>query len=684
VIRRVAAGLAVALLVGLLAPTLGPLPPATADAAATDLTLVTDAVYTVQPAHHRAHVTVSIVARNHLQETRTRKFYFDHAFLAVPSATNGFRVSGAKGAKVSVAKRTTRATLLRIDFGQRLYGGQERTYGLTFNLVDTGHAPDRQLRIGTNLVTLPIWAYASQGARGSTVRVRFPADYEVAVESGSFAHRATTAGGGTQLATDALSSPLTFFAYVRGQHAVAYADRTRSVTVGSQVVPLTIRAWAEDPRWARKTGDLFGRALPALHDEIGLDWPSSDPTVVRESVNREAGVAGSYDPGTRQIDVAYWADPLVVVHEAAHGWFNGQLLADRWANEGFAALYAQRVAAAIGADGSPPVMTDKAQAARMPLNAWAATSDTGPDTPSERYGFAASLVLAQAIADRAGDDALRRVWADAAANVGAYQPPGADAGTSPTAGLTGANGGDPEPGSGPPDWRGLLDLLEAETGRNFGDLWREWVVRPDEAVLLDARARARLAYAQTLSMADGWELPRDIRDGLRAWQFDAVMLRMADARTVLAQRRSVERQAAADGLMLPATMQQLFVEGRLSEASAEALAESSAIAAIVQAEAARAASDDILTRVGMLGENPDADLALARTDLAAGNIDGTLGASGDAYRAWTASWQEGRRRALLALAVLASVLVLGSALIGRGRRGRRRGSRATQAHRMRL
>ena len=41
----------------------------------------------------------------------------------------------------------------------------------------------------------------------------------------------------------------------------------------------------------------------------------------------------------------------------------------------------------------------------------------------EDYAYAATLVLADAIAERAGADGLRAVWADASAHIGAYQPP---------------------------------------------------------------------------------------------------------------------------------------------------------------------------------------------------------------------------------------------------------------------
>ena len=129
------------------------------------------------------------------------------------------------------------------------------------------------------------------------------------------------------------------------------------------------------------------------------------------------------------MDVAYWADPGSVIHQVAHGWFNGDLLADRWANEGFATFYALRAAAELGETAKRPQMTDDARAASLPLNAWAPSDGQGTTTAADSYGYAASLALATALADRVGTDVLAKAWSDAAAGTGAYQPPlDADAG----------------------------------------------------------------------------------------------------------------------------------------------------------------------------------------------------------------------------------------------------------------
>ena len=63
------------------------------------------------------------------------------------------------------------------------------------------------------------------------------------------------------------------------------------------------------------------------------------PFVVAEAVSQTGSAyAGRYDPEDATVEIAYYADSLVTLHETAHAWFDGSLLADRWANEGFASL----------------------------------------------------------------------------------------------------------------------------------------------------------------------------------------------------------------------------------------------------------------------------------------------------------------------------------------------------------
>ncbi len=656
---------AVLVLTVLLLVAAGPLLPAglggagPARAASGDLTLVTDAVYTVRPDDGRVSVTVAITARNRTTETRTRRFFFDHAFLAVqPGATNP-RLSGAPGSRAKVSKRTGRSTLLRLEFGTRIYSGKSTSLRLTFDLPGTGKAASPQVRVGASLVTLPVWAFASEGARGSTVTVRVPAGWDVAVESGELVRRDVAATGGVALESGPIPSPLTWFAYVTAHRPAEFQEQPLTVTVGDQQAELSLQGWADDPAWTRRMAALLGAVLPALGTEIGLPWPDGEPVEIAESVSRDVdAVAALFDPADRRIEVAYWADHGVVVHQAAHVWFNGSLLADRWANEGFATHYALRVSAQVGESADGPEMTAEAKGARLALDTW--PGSTGARTAADAYAYAASYALASEVASLVGEGALTAVWSDAAARIGAYQPPG---------GAT-ASQGTVENVTGPPDWRGLLDLLEERSGADLVPLWRDLVVTSAEAPLLDARAEAQASYRRTLALADGWQLPRAVRDALRAWDFATAETLMADLRTVLAQRNAGAELAASEGLRVPNVMQDLFESGLIAEASARAESERSAILAVRRAEEARSPDDDLLSRIGMLGEDPDRDVARAREALETGDLDASLASADRAHRAWTVAWEEGRRRALLGLAVVASLLVLGSAVVSNRRRSR--------------
>jgi hypothetical protein len=373
-----------------------------------------------------------------------------------------------------------------------------------------------------------------------------------------------------------LDKPLSFFAYLVGDRPGAYAERSLQVSVGGAPVDVTIRAWPDDEVWLNRVSDLVERALPELARQIGMDWRLDGPLVVQEAASRSTGgYAGLFDPAERRVEVAYYADDDVVLHELAHAWFNGSLLADRWANEGFASAYAAETMASLGLPSTVDELTEGMIDARIPLNAW------GPigreETATEDYAYLTSLDVAQAAVGLAGSAVMPGVWADAAGRIGAYQPP--------------AGSLEPELVDGPPDWRGLLDLLEARSGQSFADEWRRCVVRDTDLPLLDARRDARARYGEILDAAGDWHLPRTIRDAMRAWQFDVATQLLDDADRILAQRTEIGDAAAASGLTPPASLEAAFeLRDGFATASAEATAELEAIARYDAAVATRPAS----------------------------------------------------------------------------------------------
>ena len=346
-------------------------------AASPDLSIVTDARYDVQPDQHRVRVTLDMALKNRLKDSSTQRFYFDHALLAVQPGASAPKLtcSGSGTPKASVSKSSKTSTILRLDLGARLYSGKTADCQLQFDLVDGGGAADRTVRVGNSLVAFPVWAFASSATPGSTVRVVFPEGYTVNVAAGDMPAATTAADGTVVLETGSLKTPLTFYAYLVADRAGTTTDHEVQATVGGSPVPLTISAWADDAAWGERVGDLASRALPVLSDQIGLGWPRTGGLDIHESVGRASGgYAGLFDPAAGRIDVAYDARDEVVLHEAAHAWFDGSLLADRWATEGFASYYARVVAPDLKVSTSPDADVDTIpadlEAARIPLNAW--------------------------------------------------------------------------------------------------------------------------------------------------------------------------------------------------------------------------------------------------------------------------------------------------------------------------
>ena len=109
------------------------------------LTIVTSARYDVQPEAHRVRVTLDMTLTNRLSDTSTKRYYFDHAFLAVLPGVSGLKASwsGAGTPRATVSKTTSTHTLVRVDLARRLYSHKTAAVKLVFDLVDAGGAAGR-------------------------------------------------------------------------------------------------------------------------------------------------------------------------------------------------------------------------------------------------------------------------------------------------------------------------------------------------------------------------------------------------------------------------------------------------------------------------------------------------------------------------------------------------------------
>ncbi len=636
---------------------------ATSAAAASGLTTTADSRYVVDPNAHRVHVTVVLSATNHLTDTKTRRYYFDRAFLAVPPGTTGFTVTSRNASPAAtVTSRTSTYNLVRLDFGKQLAAGASRSFTLTFDIVDPGGAATRPTRIGTSLVTFSAWGLGSDGATGGSVTVVFPSGFSVDVDAAGLGPASTDSAGNIVFTSGRLANPLSFVAAFAADRPSAFVESTLQVKVGSEAVPVTIRSWPDDAAWAKRVGDLLASGLPALSTAIGLPWTAAKPLIVQEAVSRNAtGFAGRYDPSSGTIQIAYYADPFVILHEAAHAWFDGRLLADRWATEGFASYYAIQAAAALKLKGvTGDVLTPDLEKVRVPLNGWDGPSADGSSSAVDDAEYAAALRVASEIAKRAGPTGLGPVWQSIEDGRATYQPAGP--------------GGDVERAPGAPDWRGLVDLLAERANVDVSDLWAAWVVRPNESGLLADRTAARGRYDALVARAGTWRLPRVLRDTLRVWQYGQADELFDAANRALDDRDAVATAASAAGLSVPTAMQTDFEGAQgFAAASAEADAELAAIAAYRDAANRRPASPDPLQAIGLWNSDPGAILASAGTAFAAGDLHASVAESAYAGTIWSSAASVGRNR-ILAVALSAAAILLGTWLTIRWYRdrGRRR------------
>ena len=634
-------------------------------AASPPVTLVVATTYEVLPDEHRIAVTARITATSTLKDTVTRRFYTDRAYLAVPGSATNLRLAAATGKpSVSVSSRTAGSALLLIRFGSQLGAGKAIDLTLTFDIVDPGGVPDRTLRISSSLVLFSAWGIGTDGVAGSTVWVRLPDGYAASIAGGPMTGPVTEADGHVAYASGPLTTPGTFAAAIAADRPGGLVDGRRSVSVGAQTVFLNIRAWPDDPDWRTRVSDILLGGLPALNDAIGVEWLIGPTLEVRETIPQPRGAAGgtegagAFDAGAGRLDVPYTADPTTILHGAAHAWFNATLVGDRWIAEGFAGLATAQAGAALDVPVRSPAMTLEAIGHATPLNGWVVG---GPD---DAFGYAAALQLARNIAARAGTTTLRATWADAATGTVAYQP------TSP---LVEGPADSPERGGGPVDWRTLLDLIEEHSDRSFDGLWRAWVVRPSDAALLDARADARVLYEATVKAAAPWVLPRSVRDAMRAWQFDAATTELQDLMSVIDQRESIARAAAAVGLQPPSALGHVF-EGTsgVAAAAAEAVTEQAVIDVFSEVLAGEPTDPGAVTAIGLLGTDPQADIVAAREAFAAGDLDATVSRAQAARAIWAGADDIGGRRIISGATLAFAVVVLLWLLVQRRQAPKRR------------
>jgi len=632
-----------------------------AHAAEPDLSVGSSAVYTLIPDKGLVHVVVDVTATNNkpnlVQQspggTRTTRYFFQSATIAVQPEAVDIRAGAGRRTKLETTVTTADTYLaVRVDFVADLFFGQTTKFRVEYDLPGGAPRSESDIRVGAAFATFYAWAFGDQG----DVRIDIPAGYKV--DTRGMTVTKSVANGVTSLAATAVTA-------ITDWYVVVVADRHDALTQDRLDLPdgehLVVRGWPEDEEWRTRVRDLLRIGLPVLFEKVGLPWPvAGDIEVAEVHTPLLEGYAGVFYTNEDRIEISEDLDELTIIHEASHAWFNQDLFVGRWIDEGFANEYASRVLDEVSMGGLGPDTVSPTDKAAVDLNTWQHPGRIADEETNlrEHYGYEASWTIIRALVDEIGEDGMRAVFAAARAKETAYR-----------------GAGERETVTIPTDWRRFLDLLEGPGGsKRAEDLFRRWVVDDAQAKLLDTRVSARKAYARLVDDGLGWLPGYVVRGPLDRWQFSAATDRIVEARGVLQLRNQINEVARRAGAT-PPEMLRVAYEGEtkdldtVRQVATDELAAANALAA---AKDAVAADRDLVTSIGLTGEDPDAGLAAATEAFAAGDLKATNDAAAAVTALMAGADDTGRTRALVGGLVGAGLVaagVGGAVALGRRRRG---------------
>jgi hypothetical protein len=371
------------------------------------------------------------------------------------------------------------------------------------------------------------------------------------------------------------------------------------------------------------------------------------------------------------IEVGEQLDPIVTIHELAHGWFDDDTSYHRWITEGLAESYANAVVEGNGGTPRQPERPTADTPGSQPLNQWEGFDFSQQQQDTETYGYTASHYVIDALVDEIGTRRMATVLA--AIDDGA--PVYVDGGSA---------------GPAPVGWRRFLDLLEEVGGSEQATaLFEAFVVLPTEVGELEERDGARRRYEELVRRSASWQLPAGVRDGMERWEFADTDELIAAAERALAARDDFA--AAAAGVELPAALRTRFEEATAVDALdviGEEITElDQALDVVLAAEEAAGAERTPLELLAVGDEDFADQLAGAREAITRGDPAGAESLAREVQSSLAVAESVGRERAgeladsgLNRLGLVAAVAATGLVLAGllslasQRRRRRRTGS----------
>jgi len=563
----------------------------------------THALYELDRPAHVVHVAVDIALTNEQPDEVTgnfiREFYLPDTVVPVLTEATNFAATRDDGTPLDVSTEAIDLPLVmlaRIDLKPDLYYGHTANIHLTYDLPSLGPRSPGVTRINDAFASFTVFVLGDPGI--TSVEVVLPKGYDVEVVGDDMTF--ALEGDKVVYRADAIADPYLW------QSSIVARDDTKLIHHVVSVLghDVEVQAWPDDQPWADFVNDRLENSLPALQELVGQPWPDDvDDLVVTETVSPYLyGYAGWYLPSGGLLEIGDELEPVVVLHELAHMWFNDRIFADRWVNEGFAEEYATRTLEQLGEPLKEPTAVDAAAPGALRLNAWSTPNlQNEISDDQETFGYNTSWFVVRTLYAEVGADGMAEVIDAAADHTISYR---GDA--------------EPEKQAGTVNWQRLLDLLDEVAGSQQADgLFATYVVSDADAATFQERTDTRAAYHALADAGGSWTPPLGVRQEVTRWHFAKARALIATATSVLDERAAIAAIVEPAGLKVPPALEHAYESGEhLAEVVTAAQEDHAAAEELVRAHDARRDHHGFWENIGLKGSGvggtlDDADRAFA-------------------------------------------------------------------------
>lgn len=525
---------------------------------------------------------------------------------------------------------------LTVSFDRNVFSGGEYDFSVTYVLPEV-----RQ----SGLLVTPFYVFVPLVAMGDeavvTVTTPVTAPWTVSLEAAA-----------CELLAGVLTCSGPENVYIAGLLEVSQPEATKLDSFDVQTgdggsVAVSIEYFESEAAVAAHQREVIEETLPLIAAGYGFPYQNATFITVTHSGRQSVlGYEGLTDCGEERCDILIspGSRDYTLVHELAHLW--SDIFAARWLSEGFADWVTTQVV-----DRAPEGLLTgdltPTSPARVPLqlDEW---EDVGPLTGASGEliettlaGYDYSLRFVRTLAEEVSAETLRDV------------------------NRTLAESGEPA------DSRRYMDVLEEVSGRNSDALFLLWVFPESSRALIEDRREARDRYAAVAARLAAEDLSEErlqlAREAILDWRFaeaqremDAVEANVDRVLELADELRALEDTADSLGLAVPESIAAAISGWDFDTADDLIEGARAALGAYGVARERLAEPRNLWERFGLLGDDPDGELAKARQAFENGRFERVR----DRSAAAVDMVNDASRSAMLRLLVVAGIFSAIAGAIG--------------------